>query len=85
MNEKRSSIIGFALIGVILLMFSWYNTKQAEKRQQEAVRVQDSLATVTALQQEAEADTAAVAEEPAEEAVEAYPEGWLAEASQAAT
>ena len=73
MNEKRSSIIGFALIGVILLMFSWYNTKQAEKRQQEAVRVQDSLATVTALQQEAEADTTAVAEELAEESTEAYP------------
>ena len=85
MNEKRSSIIGFALIGVILLMFSWYNTKQAEKRQQEAVRVQDSLAAVTALQQESEADTAAVAEMLAEEAEEAYPEGWLAEASQAAT
>ena len=85
MNEKRSSIIGFALIGVILLMFSWYNTKQAEKRQQEAVRVQDSLAAVTALQQESEADTAAVAEMLAEEAEEAYPEGWLAEASKAAT
>ena len=85
MNEKRSSIIGFALIGVILLMFSWYNTKQAEKRQQEAVRVQDSLAAVTALQQEAEADTADFAEEHPEEAAEAYPEGWLAEASQAET
>ena len=85
MNEKRSSIIGFALIGVILLMFSWYNTKQAEKRQQEAVRVQDSLAAVTALQQESEADTTAAAEMLAEEAEEAYPEGWLAEASQAAT
>ena len=85
MNEKRSSIIGFALIGVILLMFSWYNTKQAEKRQQEAVRVQDSLAAVTALQQESEADTTAAAEMLTEEAEEAYPEGWLAEASQAAT
>ena len=86
MNDKRSSIIGFALIGIILLMFSWYNTKQAEKRQAEAVRVQDSIAAVTALQQEAAADTeAAEAEETAEEAEQAYPEGWLAEASQAAT
>ena len=85
MNDKRSSIIGFALIGIILLMFSWYNTKQAEKRQAEAVRVQDSLAAVTALQQEAAAeDTATPAEISAEEEAEAYPEGWLAEASHAA-
>ena len=48
MNEKRSSIVGFALIGIILLVFSWYNTKQAAKRQQEAM-VRDSLATAAAI------------------------------------
>ena len=85
MNEKRSSIVGFALIGVILLMFSWYNTKQAEKRQLEELRVQDSLAAITALQQESFADTTAVPEVEAVEEAEAYPEGWLAHASQSAT
>ena len=49
MNEKRSSIVGFALIGVILLVFSWYNTKQFEKRQKE-ILVRDSLATVAAIE-----------------------------------
>ena len=38
MNDKRSSIFGFALIGIILLVFSWYNTKQFNKRQQESRR-----------------------------------------------
>ena len=37
MNDKRSSIIGFALIGIILLLFSWYNTKQYNQREQEAL------------------------------------------------
>ncbi len=86
MNEKRSSIVGFALIGVILLLFSWYNTKQMEKRQQEDVRVRDSIAAVTALQQESAADTsAAQVEAPVEDLSESYAEGWLSEASQAAT
>ena len=48
MNEKRSSIVGFALIGIIMLVFSWYNTKQFEKRQQEAL-VRDSIATAAAI------------------------------------
>ncbi len=86
MNEKRSSIVGFALIGVILLLFSWYNTKQMEKRQQEDVRVRDSIAAVTALQQESAADTSATqVEAPVEDVSESYAEGWLSEASQAAT
>ena len=86
MDQKRSSIVGFAIIGIILLAFSWYNTKQAEKRQQEALRVQDSIAAVTALQQEeaAMADTAAAQLPDLAEESQAYPEGWLAEASQAA-
>ena len=86
MNEKRSSIVGFALIGVILLLFSWYNTKQMEKRQQEDVRVRDSIAAVTALQQESAADTSATqVEAPVEDVSESYAEGWLSEASQSAT
>lgn len=86
MNEKRNSIVGFALIGVILLLFSWYNTKQMEKRQQEDVRVRDSIAAVTALQQESAADTSATqVEAPVEDVSESYAEGWLSEASQAAT
>ena len=83
MNEKRSSIVGFALIGIILLMFSWYNSKQAEKRQLQEMHVRDSIAAVTALAQEAAADSVAAAEPVPEETVESYPEGWLAEASRA--
>ena len=83
MNEKRSSIVGFALIGIILLMFSWYNSKQAEKRQLQEMHVRDSIAAVTALAQEAVADSVAAAEPVPEETVESYPEGWLAEASRA--
>ena len=41
MDSKRSSVVGFALIGIILLSFIWYNSKQLEKRQQ-ANPVQDS-------------------------------------------
>lgn len=46
MNNKGSSILGFALIGLILLLFSWYNTKQFEKQQAERQHVQDSLAQI---------------------------------------
>ena len=42
-SERRSSVIGFALIGVILLLFSWYNTKQYEKQVGDNLRIQDSL------------------------------------------
>ncbi|MBQ0122735.1 MAG: membrane protein insertase YidC [Bacteroidales bacterium] len=41
-SEKGNSILGFALIGIILLVFSWYNGKQAEKQQTERF-TQDSL------------------------------------------
>ena len=50
MNEKRSSIVGFALIGIIMLLFSWYNTKQFNQRQQEAFQ-RDSLAVAAAIEQ----------------------------------
>ena len=86
MDSKRSSIVGFALIGVILLLFSWYNTKQFEKRQQEAF-ARDSLAAATAIENGAAADSTTTAlpeEEPAEEAID-YQGQFLNEASQAET
>ena len=91
MDNKRSSIVGFALIGIIMLLFSWYNTKQYEKRQQEAM-VRDSLATATAIQNgenPAQADGTALADStaldnPAEEAEE-YRHHYLNEASKAET
>ena len=45
---KKNSVIGFALIGLILLLFSWYNTKQFEEQQKERLK-QDSIAAVAAL------------------------------------
>ena len=85
MNDKRSSIIGFALIGVILLLFSWYNTKQVNQRQQEAL-LRDSLATVAALErgEEADADTTGL-DEIVPEAGEDYQDQYLNQASQAET
>ena len=80
MNEKRSSIVGFAIIGIIVLAFTWYNTKQVEKRQQQEMRVRDSLAAVSALLQDASADSTVVAD-IAETDEDVYPEGYLAEAS----
>ena len=88
MKENRSSIVGFALIGVILLLFSWYNTKQFEKRQQEAM-VRDSLATVAAIQNGEMPADSITAEEPllAEDQPEAeeYRQQYLQEASRAET
>ena len=85
MDSKRSSIVGFALIGIILLLFSWYNSKQYEKRQQEAF-TRDSLAAATALET---GETSALAETeesgetlPAEEVVD-YQEQYLNDASRA--
>ncbi len=90
MNEKRSSVVGFALIGIIMLVFTWYNTKQVEKRQQEAM-VRDSLATAAALERgelqepaAATADTAAVDAEAIPDE-EAYRHAYLQEASRAET
>ena len=86
MSNNRSSIVGFALIGIILLVFSWYNTKQFEKRQQEA-RVRDSLATAAAIERgeilppDAAADTL-VAEDLPEETVD-YRHEYLNEAVKA--
>ncbi len=63
-NEKSSSVIGFALIGIILLCFSWYNTRQLDKRQMAEARVRDSLAAVEALNV-AESDRSALDAEQA--------------------
>ena len=48
-GENRNTIIGFALIGIILLLFSWYNTKQYEKQQKERY-IADSTAAARALE-----------------------------------
>ena len=89
MNDKRSSIVGFALIGIILLLFTWYNSKQAEKRLQQENMVRDSLATVAALE-----GSTSETEEPAADAADAarnipeendYQDQFLREASLAET
>ena len=59
-SEKGNSIIGFALIGIILLVFSWYNSKQYEKQQKERF-AQDSLVAAQAL---AASDTSLAAQLP---------------------
>ena len=68
MNSKGNSIIGFALIGVILLLFSWYNSKQ-EIARQEAIRAyQDSVALANPVQEEVTATAAPALQAPVEEA-----------------
>lgn len=61
MDSKRSSIIGFALIGIILLGFSWYNSRQFEKNRRAAF-VADSTAAaeMAARYEEAMSDTSSV-------------------------
>ncbi len=86
MNDKRSSIIGFALIGIILLIFTWYNSKQAEKRQAQEMLVRDSLATAAALEQGEEAaaaDSLGISDLTAEE--QDYQDQYLNLATQAET
>ena len=69
-SERRSSVIGFALIGVILLLFSWYNTKQYEKQVGDNLRIQDSLMVAEAAAvssdegQQTAADSVSSAESP---------------------
>ena len=48
---NKQSLIGFALIGAILLLFSWYNTKQFEKRRAAQLEA-DSLARIEAARYE---------------------------------
>ncbi len=73
MNNK-SSVIGFALIGIILVLFSWYNTTQYEKQSVEYQRIQDSIALAnppvvdSAAMRAAQADSTGAALVPAEDA-----------------
>ena len=59
---NKSSVIGFALIDIILLGFSWYNSVQYDKRQREAF-IADSIAAANLAERQAaymaEADSAA--------------------------
>lgn len=50
---KNNNIIGFALIGIVLLLFSWYNSNQFEKQRIEQARL-DSIATANLANQLAE-------------------------------
>jgi len=45
-SNSRNSVVGFALIGVILLVFSWYNSKQFDKNLQAQKHIRDSLSLV---------------------------------------
>lgn len=57
---NKNTVIGFVLIGIILIGFSWYNTKQYE----EQARVQfvaDSIAQVEALKNAPKLDSTALA------------------------
>ncbi len=50
---KNNNVIGFALIGIVLLLFSWYNSNQFEKQRIEQARL-DSIATANLANQLAE-------------------------------
>ena len=57
---NKNTVIGFVLIGVILIGFSWYNTK-VFKEQERARFVADSIARVEALKNAPKVDSAALA------------------------
>ncbi len=57
---NKNTIIGFVLIGVILIGFSWYNTKTF-KEQERAKFVADSIARVEALKNVPKIDSAVLA------------------------
>lgn len=72
-SEKGNSILGFALIGIILLVFSWYNGKQAEKQQTERF-TQDSLkAAVQTAAPQADASTGEIPSEALQKADDEAP------------
>ena len=91
MNEKGNSILGFALIGLILIGFSWYNTKKAGEQAERQKFVRDSIAMVEAERYEAQlaaaADTTVTAGEVAvaEEFAPLYQSQMLNEASASKT
>ena len=57
---NKNTVIGFVLIGVILIGFSWYNTK-IFKEQERARFVADSIARVEALKNAPKVDSAILA------------------------
>lgn len=50
---RNNNVLGFALIGIVLLLFSWYNSNQFEKQRIEQARL-DSIATANLANQLAE-------------------------------
>ena len=68
MNSKGNSIIGFALIGVILLLFSWYNSKQEIARQEANRAYEDSVALANPVPEEVTATAAPVMTVPTDDA-----------------
>lgn len=68
MNSKRSSVIGFALIGIILVLFSWYNTNEFEKQSVEYQRIQDSIALANPVVADSTATAASAITDSANEA-----------------
>ena len=88
MNEKGNSILGFALIGLILIGFSWYNTKKAGEQAERQRFIRDSIAMVEARSYEAQlaaADTSAVEAAVGEEFAPLYQSQMLNEASASKT
>ncbi len=67
MNSKGNSIIGFALIGVILLLFSWYNSRQYQKNEAAIRAYQDSVALANPVKEDISTAAAPVMTAPAEE------------------
>ena len=56
---NKNTVIGFVLIGLILIGFSWYNTKNF-KEQERARFVADSIARVEALKNAPKVDSAVI-------------------------
>ena len=52
---NKNSIIGFALIGAILIGFSWYNAKNFREQQKQKAAI-DSIANVEAMKMAEELD-----------------------------
>ena len=57
---NKNTVIGFVLIGIILIGFSWYNTK-IFKEQERARFVADSIARVEAMKNAPKIDSAVLA------------------------
>ncbi|MBE6230557.1 MAG: membrane protein insertase YidC [Bacteroidales bacterium] len=72
---NKNTVIGFVLIGVILIGFSWYNTKVFNE-QQRAQFVADSIAQAEALKNAPKIDSAAI---------QALPDSLLAVSQQTAS